>query len=157
MQLITCTIDFDAGLHIYSQINQGLIHLIWFTSVAHWCTISLTKSLIYFKTHLNHMHTNLSFYGYHSHHTLHSECQWPGWEVWGVTRPHLLNTQLPTCLQCISLSFCFTDPHAKEMFLHAVPMEWPHLKSMVDVNTWMISLFYYIFMLLKYISLGRRV
>ena len=32
-----------------------------------------------------------------------------------------------------SLSFFVTDPHAKDVF-SAVPMEWPHSKSMVHIN-----------------------
>ena len=100
-------------LHIDSQINQGLIHFGWFTSVFHECTLSFTGSLIW----LLHFKTQ-TFIFLCVPFTPHMSCRMSisRRKVWGVKKPQFLNTQLPTCPQCICLSFVFTDPIPKKCF-----------------------------------------
>ena len=68
-------------------------------------------------------------------------------------KPHLLNTQLLTCPQCVHVSLAFICHwHPCQRNVSAAPTEWPHTKSEEHINRWMITLCHHnIFILLKYI------
>ena len=135
-------------LHSYSQINQGLIHFIWPTRVAHQCTLSFTESLIwiYFKTPLNHnyMQTFLFLWVSFTQHTT----------LWmSITRGRSVVSEETPLTE-------YTIAHMPSLHKFVICFHWASCQSVSAFtygpiqNQWCISigkwlLFYHIFILLR--------